>query len=125
MECFDPIGNLRHNYRSSKGIERGFNVGLRFLHKDYDLGPIVDSSGVTAEGAQFSGIREYKQLLLESTEQVARNLLYRLFAFATGADIQFADRREVERILTETKTRGYPLRSLIHHVVASPIFRNR
>jgi len=46
-------------------------------------------------------------------------------AFSTGAEIQFADREEVERILLATQHDGYPLRSLIHHIVASPMFRNR
>ncbi len=125
LECFDPVGNFRDRYRNSKGVKREINVGLRFLHKDYELGLPVDTSGVTAEGHEFEDIREYKKHLRESTQQVARNVLSKLITFSTGGEIEFADREEVERILDETGDDGYPLRSLIHHVVASRIFRNR
>ena len=126
MECFDPVGSYRARYRNSKGVTREINVGLRFLHKDYELGHPVDTSGVTEDGFPFQDIRGYKQHLKEtSTEQVARNVVSKLIAFATGGEIEFADREEVERILEATQEDGYPLRSLIHQVVASRLFRNR
>ena len=125
MECFDPVGNFRERYRNSKRVTRETNIGLRFLHKDYKLGLPVDMSGVTENGFEFNGIRDYKTHLRKSKEQIARNVLSKLIAFSTGAEVQFADREEVERILQATKDDGYPMRSLIHHVVASRLFRNR
>ena len=125
MECFDPVGNFRKRYRNSKGVKREAVVGLRFLHKDYNLGLPVDMSGVTADGFEFDGIRDFKTHLRKSKEQIARNVLLNLIAFSTGAEVQFADREEVERILQATEDDAYPLRSLIHHVVASRLFRNR
>jgi hypothetical protein len=125
LECFDPVGSFRERYRNSKGVKRTASVGLRFLHKDYELGLPVDASGVTADGFEFDGIRDYKTHLRKSKEQIARNVLLKLIAFSTGAEVQFADREEVERILLATQDDGYPLRSLIHHIVASPLFRNR
>jgi len=126
LECFDPVGNFRTRYRNSKGVTREINVGLRFLHKDYELGRPVDSSGVTADGFKFADIGDFKRhLRKQSTEQVARNVLFKLIAFSTGGEVEFADREEVERILKATQDDGYPLRSLIHQVVASRMFRNR
>ncbi len=125
MECFDPVGNFRERYRNSKGIKRETVVGLRFLHKDYQLGRPVDTSGVTADGFEFDGIRDFKTHLRKSQEQIARNVLFKLIAFSTGAEVQFADREEVERILQATQDDDYPMRSLIHHVVTSRLFRNR
>jgi len=125
LECFDPVGNYRDRYRNSKGVTRTAPPGLRFLHKDYTLGLRVDSSGSTEDGVQFADIREFKKQLLNSKEQIARNVLSKLITFSTGSEIQFADRDEVERILKETESDGYPLRSLIRQVVASPLFRNR
>jgi hypothetical protein len=125
LECFDPIGNFRTRYRNSKDVKRTAQVGLRFLHKDYEFGPRVDTTGVTADGIEFNGIRDYKNHLLTSKEQVARNLVSLLITFATGGEIEFADRDEVERILLAAKDNGYPIRSLIHHVVTSRLFRNR
>lgn len=125
LECFDPVGTFRTRYRNSKGVKRTAAVGLRFLHKDYELGLPVDASGVTEGGIEFAGIRDFKEHLLTSKEQVARNLVSLLVTFATGGEIEFADRDEVERILLATKDDGYPLRSLIHHVVTSRLFGNR
>ena len=125
LECFDPVGNYRVRYRNSKGIKRTASVGLRFLHKDYTLGLPVDTSGVTEDGRKFADIQEFKTHLRLSQEQIARNLLSQLITYATGAEIQFADREEVERILRATQDEHYPLRSLLHQIVASPLFRNR
>ena len=125
MECFDPVGNFRERYRNSNRVTRETNIGLRFLHKDYKLGLPVDMSGVTANGFEFNGIRAYKTHLRNSKEQIARNVLSKLIAFSTGAEVQFSDREEVERILQATQDDDYPLRSLVHHVVASRLFRNR
>ena len=125
LECFDPVGTFRDRYRNSKGVKRELNAGLRFLHKDYNPGLRVDASGTTEEGFKFKGIRDYKKHLRQSTEQVARNLIFRLIACSTGGEVTFADREVVERILWETQKDGYPLRTLIHQVIASRIFRNR
>jgi len=62
---------------------------------------------------------------LTSKKQVARNLVSLLITFATGGEIEFADRDEVERILLAAQDNGYPLRRLIQHIVTSPLFRNR
>jgi hypothetical protein len=62
---------------------------------------------------------------MKSKEQVARNLVSLLITFATGAEIQFADRQEVEAILHRHESANYPLRGLIHEVVSSRMFQCR
>ncbi len=125
LECFDPVGTFRTRYRNSKGVKRTAVVGLRFLHKDYNLGRRVDCSGQTEDGFTFTDIRDFKQHLMKSKEQVARNLVSLLITFATGAEIQFADRQEVEAILHRHESANYPLRGLIHEVVSSRMFQCR
>ena len=125
LECFDPVGTFRTRYRISKGIKRTADAGLRFLHKDYDPGGRVDCSGQTEDGFTFTDIRDFKQHLMKSKEQVARNLVSLLITFATGAEIQFADRQEVEAILHRHEAANYPLRRLIHEVVSSRMFQCR
>ena len=125
LECFDPVGTFRTRYRISKGVKRTADVGLRFLHKDYKPGLQVDCSGQTGDGFTFTDIRDFKQHLMESKEQVGRNLVSLLITFATGAEIQFADRQEVEAILHRHEAANYPLRRLIHEVVRSRMFQCR
>ena len=125
LECFDPVGTFRTRYRISKGVKRTADAGLRFLHKDYDPGGRVDCSGQTEDGFTFIDIRDFKRHLMKSKEQVARNLVSLLITFATGAEIQFADRQEVEAILHRHEAANYPLRRLIHEVVSSRMFQCR
>ena len=125
MEGFDPVGTYRQHYRIGKNMKQSLQPGLRLKRVSYNSGPRVNTSGVTVEGDVFQNIRDYRKLLRESTKQIARNTLSQLIIFATGGDIEFSDRDEVERILSATQSDGYPLRSLVHHVVTSPLFRNR
>jgi hypothetical protein len=81
---------------------------------------------VTPEGDAFQGIDEYKRLMLEKNlDQVARHFVSALLVYSTGAEIEFADRDAVEQILSKTRDRGYPVRTIIHEVVASDLFRRR
>ena len=85
----------------------------------------VDASAVTPEGNVFSGIEDYKRHLLDQEiDQVARHLASQLLVFATGAEIEFADRDGVERILNAVREYGYPVRRMIHEVVKSDLFRS-
>ena len=123
LESFDPIGGFRTNYRISSG-ESGARSSRNA--RRYEEGPSVDASGVTPEGAAFAGIEEYKQILLEhEVDQVARHVVSQLLVYATGAEIEFADREEVERLVTELGDRGYPIRTMIREVAQSDLFRSR
>ena len=123
LESFDPIGGFRTNYRIP-GEEMTF--GEFTVPGPYRQGPPVDPSGVTPEDAAFAGIEEYKQLLLENeVDQVARHFASSLLVYATGAGIEFADRDAVEQIVERGKTGGHPMRTMIHEVVRSDLFRRQ
>ena len=100
----------------------------------YRLGPPVDSRGRTADGAAFAGIDEFKKLLLRDERQLARNVVRRLVAYATGRAAGFADRAEVEAVLDRCRNAdgklqpdagAYPLRSLLEEVVMSELFLSK
>lgn len=125
LESFDPIGGHRTKYRST---EKGDRTERRLFGRsiwEYREGLPVDPSGVTAQGESFDGIRGFKRHLMKDREQVARNLVCQLVAYATGGEIQFADREEVSRILDETRENNFPVRTIIHQVVQSRLFRNK
>ena len=84
-----------------------------------------DASGVTADGNSFDGIRDFKRHLLLQTDQVARNVTSLLIVYATGGEIEFADREELDRIVRETAAENYPLRTILHKIVQSRLFRNK
>ena len=123
LESFDPIGGFRTHYRVTGGetMFGEFTVPLPFGE-----GPPVDASGITPEGSAFSGIEDYKRLLLDQKiDQVARHLASQMLVFATGAEIEFVDRDAVEEIVNQGRTAGHPVRTMVHEVVQSDLFKSR
>ena len=93
--------------------------GNEFVHY---IGKKVDASGVTAEGEPFEDILEFKKLLLEDEEAIARNLTEQLLVFATGAPVGFADRAAVSAILDKSRSSEFGVRTIIHEIVQCPLF---
>ena len=93
--------------------------------RPYGEGPAVDPSGITPTGESFADIEEYKAILLDKEiGQIARHFASQLITLATGAEVEFADRDEVHRIVASVSDSGYPVRSIIHEVVQSDLFRS-
>ena len=57
--------------------------------------------------------------------QIARNLARQLTVFATGAPVRFSDREEIEEILDDRASQPYGVRSIVHAIVQSDLFRNK
>ena len=124
LEAFDPIGGFRTHYRTSPREVDAPGGGTYF--EPFGEGLPVDASGVTPEGDAFSGIEDYKRLLLDAeVEQVARNLASQLLVLATGAEVEFADRDSVEQIVDHGRANGHPVRTMIHQVVQNDLFRRQ
>src|SRR5947209_7682679 len=88
-------------------------------------GADVEKGGELPDGREFKNIDEYKRLLLTDKDQLARNLAQKLLTYATGADIQFADREVVEELVAKCREKNYGFRSLIHEVVQSRVFLSK
>jgi hypothetical protein len=78
-----------------------------------------------SDGRTFRDIDDFRRFLVEQKEQIARGLVQKLVTYATGGAPEAADRSEVEAILSRIRPKGYPLRSLIHEVVQSRMFRDK
>ena len=106
LESFDVIGGWREFYRVSDHHNSKGHVPLpHYPERIVWRGPDVEVGGVTAQGREFHNIDDYKSLLLEDKEQLARNLARQLLVFGTGADVQFADREVARSIATRTRER--------------------
>jgi hypothetical protein len=125
LESFDPIGGFRTRYRSTeKGDWPKRRLFGRRIH-EYKEGLPVDASGVTPDGTSFEGIRGFRQHLMKNKELVARNFISQLIIYATGGEIQFADREELDRIVQKVSGQDYPVRTILHEIVQSKLFRNK
>ncbi len=125
LESFDPIGGYRTFYRASARTPGGIVQLPNYTGRAFYRGLDVEVGGQTPDGRTFDNIDDYKQLLLEDKDQLTRNLAEKLLIYATGAEIQFADREVVEEIVDKLRTKNYGFRTLIHEVVQSRIFLNK
>jgi len=134
LENFDVIGRWRERYRASgrpkrigKGKDRKLephisvitDSGRRILIR---LGGEVDPSGVLPDGRDFDDINEFRKLLLEDQEQLARNLARQLSIYATGRGYRFSDREAIDAIVADSRSSQYGIRRVIEAVVLSPLF---
>jgi hypothetical protein len=125
LESFDVIGGWRDFYRGT-GANRAKQVELtNYPGRKIFRGLDVEMGGETPDGRPFKDIDEYKQLLITDKDQLARNMAQKLLIYATGADIQFADREVVEKLVASSREKNYGFRSLIHDVVQSRIFLSK
>jgi mono/diheme cytochrome c family protein len=122
LEAFDPVGGLRARYRSNGKGEQPPEKGRTDWRVEYKLGPAVDASGELRDGRAFRNVAEFVALLAADDEKLARSFVSHQARYATGAEVSFADRAEIRRIVAQAKGRGYGLRSLIHGLAQSPLF---
>lgn len=113
LENYDVIGGWRQNYRAVN--EKGWKVqGLK-----------VDPSYQSPDGQGFNDLNELKQELLKTPERLAENLVHHLITYSTGAPPSFSDRDAIESIVADAASRNYGVRTLIHALIQSPVFKNK
>lgn len=110
LESYDVIGGWRERYRALS--EKG-----RLIE-----GTHIDTSSEIIDRGAFQDIDGFKEIILREPEQIARNLLQKTLTYATGAGIEFADRREIETMVDKLKRDDYGFRSIIHAAATSSIF---
>jgi hypothetical protein len=110
----DPIGF---------GLEKFDAIG-RWRDRDGNGQPI-DSSGELPGGKRFSGPADLKAILAGRNEDVARNLVEKLLAYALGRKLEGYDEIVVDELMGEIGKDEYRMRALITGVVTSYPFTHR
>lgn len=122
LESFDVIGGWREHYRSTGNGEPITIDGKRM---NYLRGQKVECDGALPDGRAFANIDDFKKLLLDDKDQLARALTRQLVTYATGASPVDMDQDEIEKVVAAARDRGYGLRSLVHAIVQSPLFQSK
>lgn len=125
LESFDVIGGFREKYRSQEKGDTVVipNIKLKKLYTKF--GQPVDASGSLSDGQTFTGIKDYKKLLLQDPARITESLTEKLLIYATGAGVGFSDRAAVKNIVINTAKNGGGLRSLVCEIVSSPTFQTK
>jgi hypothetical protein len=107
LENFDTTGRWRETER----------VGRKAVP--------IQPGGTLPSGAEFKDINGLKAVLLKEKSRLAEALVESLLAYALGRTIEFSDADDVDRLLETLKAEDYPVRSMIHEIVASRLFRKK
>ena len=101
LENFDVIGGWREFYR---GTGRTRTVELaNYPGRTIFRGLDVEAGGQSPDGRPFKDVDEYKQLLLADKDLLAKSVAQKLLVYATGADIQLADREVVRELVARSR----------------------
>jgi hypothetical protein len=111
LENYDPAGRYRDVYG---GVDKKKGSGIK-----------VDASYDTAEGKHFANVDEFRGILCSKPEKLAKNVAEKLIIVATGSFPAYTDRDEIDEIVSASSRDGYGLRSILHAVVNSDIFRSK
>ena len=110
FENFDAIGQWRETER----VEGGTGAN-----------PPVDASGKLPEGKAFSGPAEFKKLLAEDDERLAKAFVEQLATYALRRLVTVDDREGIDKIVSSSMPGGYRLQDLVRGLVLSDLFRKR
>lgn len=125
LESFDVFGGWRTCYRGLGDGEKVPGFGKNGLPFAFHNAKPVDPTGMLPDGRAFKDVRDLKRLLLKEERQIARNLTQQLVIYSTFAPVRFADRPKVEAVLDRAKAGGYGVKSIIHAIIQSELFRNK
>ncbi len=125
LESFDVTGRFRTNYRVLDTDALKLPPQERRGRQLWKDGLSVDAAGVTPEGKPFSGVRDLRAMLASDPAQLARGVALHLATYATGAECTPVDDPAIEAIVKSAAASGYGLRSIVHAVIQSDLFRNK
>lgn len=109
----DPVGF---------GLEH-FDVLGRWREKED--GVEVNASGVMADGTEFTGLSELKQILAGRQDDFARTVAAKMLGYALGRSLTDEDQGTVERLAIDLAQQDFSPQFLIRAVAKSPQFRGR
>lgn len=116
LENFDVIGGWRENYRVLDPTAKSNRPKL------VD-GLAVVSSGTIARHGEFADLREFRKLLQKQEGLLLANVADQLATFALGRSTNFTDDDELRQVVARTKANGSGLKTMIHELVMSQLFR--
>lgn len=108
----DPPGFALENY----------DAGGKWRDRYGPKGAKIDPSSQLLTGEKFRDLKAFQTLVASRPEMLARNLAEKLVTYGTGAPIAFSERSELDRIVSEAAKDDYGFRSIVHAVIASPLF---
>jgi mono/diheme cytochrome c family protein len=116
----DPLGFALEQYDA---------IGRWRTHEHVPSGtgedPAVDASGVMPDGRSYDDAVQFKQLLLEDRDTIARALIEHLCTYALRRVLTVDDQDDINAIEAEAKQNGYRVKDIVRAVALSELIRKR
>ena len=87
--------------------------------------PLVDASGMMPDGRSFIDSVQFKQLLLEDRDKVARAFIEHLCTYALRRVLTIDDEDDLKSIEVEAKKNQYRIKDIVRAVALSELIRKR
>lgn len=110
LDQYDAVGQWRQHEKVAAGTGED---------------PLVDASGVLPDGRAFNDVVEFKRLLLDDREKVARAFIEQLCTYALRRVLTVDDRDDLAAIEVDAKANGYRVKDIIRAVALSELMRKR
>ncbi len=107
---YDAIGQWRTREKVAAGVGED---------------PLINPSGVMPDGRSFKDASEFKRLLLEDRDKVARAFIEHLCTYGLRRPLAFDDQADLTAIQVEAKKSQYRLRDIVRAVAMSDLMRKR
>lgn len=107
---YDAIGQWRTREKVAKGTGED---------------PLIDASGVMPDGRLFQDSVQFKRLLLEDHEQIARAFIEHLCVYALRRVLTVDDQDDLKAIEAEAKNNEYRVKDIVRAVALSNLIRKR
>lgn len=104
------------NKEKDKDLD-GYTAYLKSINKVE-----VQASAKVPNGPEVDGMSELKEYLIQDRlDDITENLIRRLLSYAIGRELNYHDRFEVEKIISQSKKKGYLIRDMIVSICQSDL----
>ncbi len=87
--------------------------------------PLVDASGVMPDGRPFKDANDFKRLLVEDRDKLARGFIEHLCTYALRRVLTIDDQDDINAITAEAKKSGYRVKDIVRAVALSDLIKKR
>jgi hypothetical protein len=109
----DPMGLALEN----------FNAIGQWRDKDIDAGAAIDAGGQMADGTQFNGPNDLRNVLLARSDQFVQTFTENLMTFALGRGLKYYDMPRVREIVRDAAKQNYRFSAIVLGIVDSEAFQ--